>query len=71
MATNKEHSNLQSMAGMELKVKLDNCRKRTIEKLPVRVCTTCKDEFSNISPKGWRGWVYYLRPTDSFQVMAV
>ena len=47
-----DHSCVANLAGMEVKVKLDNCRKRAGEGVCVPVHTICSEELSDIHAKG-------------------
>jgi hypothetical protein len=46
-----DHSYVPNLAGMEVKVKLDNCRNRVREDMFVRVHTIYKEELSDIYAK--------------------
>jgi hypothetical protein len=46
------HSCVANLAGMEVKVKLDNCRKRAGEGVSVHVHTIFSEELSDIHAKG-------------------
>ena len=47
-----DNSCFPNVAGIEVKVKVDNCRRRARDDMPVPVRTVCKEELSELHAKG-------------------